>query len=207
MSQSGPTPFGYQRKHDRFVPHPEESKIRVLIYDLFIEHQRKKTVAEILNAEGYRTRTGAFFSGPTISRLLSDPRVVGIPHEVDAIIGREIFEKCEAILQSQKTKGVSRKARHVFAGICFCRCGGKMLVRSKSDKYTCTNCKDKIYASDLEAIFVEQLRASGINQFKELSRKWQGLSLEEKISVVSITTKKVDVDSQNSKITVTFLDI
>ena len=207
MSRSGPTPFGYERRNGRLVPAPDEFKIRIKMYDLFIEHQRKKTVADILNAEGHRTKSGAMFSGQTVGRLLTDKRVIGIPGEVDAIIGREIFEKCQAILLSQKSKIVSRKPRHVFAGLTFCYCGGKMLVRSSSNKYTCADCKDKIYISDLDAVFNEQLRSQNNAQLQELARKWSILSLDDKISVVRITTKRIDIDKTNGTIVVTFLDI
>lgn len=177
------------------------------MYDLFIEHQRKKTVADILNAEGHRTKSGAMFSGQTIGRLLADKRVTGVPGDVDAIIGREVFEKCQAILQGQKSKTISRKPRHVFAGLTFCNCGGKMFVRSSSNKYTCTDCKDKIYISDLDAVFSEQLRSQKNTQLQELARKWPTLSLDDKISVVSIATKRVDIDKTSGTIVVTFLDI
>lgn len=82
-----------------------------------------------------------------------------------------------------------------------------MLVPSKSEKYTCQQCKDKIYASDLEAVFVDQLSGHENKQLEELSRRWNNLSLEEKISVVSITTKRIDVDEKHNQIVVTFLDI
>lgn len=177
------------------------------MYDLFIEHQRKKTVADILNAEGHRTKSGAMFSGQTVGRLLTDKRVTGIPGEVDAIISREIFEKCQAILLNQKSKTVSRKPRHVYAGLTFCYCGGKMLVRSSSNKYTSADCKDKIYISDLDAVFNEQLRSQENTQLQELALKWSTLSLDDKISVVRIATKRIDIDKANGTIVVTFLDI
>lgn len=207
MSLSGPTPFGYQRRNGRLIPAPDEFKVRIRMYDLFIEHQRKKTVADILNAEGHRTKSGAMFSGQTVGRLLADKRVTGVPREVDAIIGRETFEKCQAILQSQKSKTISRKPRHVFAGLTYCYCGGKMLVRSSSNKYTCDDCKDKIYISDLDAIFSEQLRSQENRQLQELARQWSDLSLDDKISIVSIATKRIDIDKTNGTIVVTFLDI
>ena len=131
----------------------------------------------------------------------------GLPGECDAIIGRDLFEKCLTILTQNKSKTVSRKPRHVFAGRTFCKCGGKMLVPSKSKKYTCQQCKDKIYASDLEAVYVDQLSGHENKQLVDLSRRWNDLSLEEKISVVSITTKRIEVDEKQSQIIVTFLDI
>ena len=207
MPRSGPTPFGYKRRNGRLVPEPDEARIRVSIYDLFIEHRRRKTVADIINADGHSTRNGAMFSGQTIGRLLKDNRVTGMPGQVDALIGHETYEKCQAILRSQKNNSIYRKPRHVFAGLTFCKCGGKMPVPSKSKKYTCKQCKDKIYASDLEAIFVDQLTEHENRQLKELARRWDNISIEEKISIVSITTKWIEVDKRQSRVVVTFLDI
>ena len=46
----GPASFGYKREGGRLVLHPDEAPIRLRIFELFAEHERKKTVAEILNA-------------------------------------------------------------------------------------------------------------------------------------------------------------
>jgi len=187
---------------------PNEAKICREIFELFIEHKRLKSVVDILNNhKEYRTRSGSQFTSPTVKRILTNNRIVGISGEYDAIVGRDLFEKGQTILTQNKSKTVSRKPRHVFAGRTFCQCGGKMLVPSKSEKYTCQQCKDKIYASDLEAIFVDQLSGHKNKQLEELSRRWHKLTLEEKISVVSITTNKIEVDEKHSQIVVTFLDI
>lgn len=49
----GQAPFGYQWVDRQLVPHPEEPPIRKLMYELFSEHRRKKTVARILNKVGF----------------------------------------------------------------------------------------------------------------------------------------------------------
>ena len=55
----GQASFGYQWEDNRLVPHRGEAPVRRLIYELFREHKRKKTVARLLNDQGYRTRKAA----------------------------------------------------------------------------------------------------------------------------------------------------
>lgn len=74
----GSAPFGYQWKERQLVPDPKESPVRKLMYELFLKHQRKKTVANLLNEAGYRTRNGSKFSDTTVARLLQDTTAKGI---------------------------------------------------------------------------------------------------------------------------------
>lgn len=74
-------PFGYQWKHRQLVPHPEEASVRRPMFELFLEHRPKKTVARVLNERGYRTRKGAKVSDNTVDRLLRDPLAIA-PREL-----------------------------------------------------------------------------------------------------------------------------
>ena len=82
----GIAPFGYRWQNSSLIVDKEESPTRQLIYELFIKHKRKKTVAKLLNDLGYRTRNGSLFSDTTIDRLLRDTTAKGIRIEN----GREI---------------------------------------------------------------------------------------------------------------------
>jgi site-specific DNA recombinase len=164
------------------------------LYELFLEHKRKRTVARLLNEAGFRTRGGADFSDTTVARLIQDPTAKGkhrLNHtrslgrgkkweskpqseweyvDIDPIVPLDLWERCNAILDDRREnyKPPAKRAVHLFAGLTFCSCGQKMYVPSNMPKYVCQACRNKIPVGDLEAAYLEQLKGFFLSS-KEIS--------------------------------------
>lgn len=202
-SAGGIAPFGYKWLNGSLVIDSDEAPVRKLIYELFLKHKRKKTVAKLLNDLGYRTRGGALFSDTTIGRLLKDTTAKGVRTineseiGVDPIIEVDVWERANNILQSSQR---SRTPVYLFTGIAYCACGGRITVPGGSLKYVCEKCRHKIPIDDLNEIFASQLSIVEIdspdpNSTKQehLSDYWHILSNKEKRIIIESLCEKVVV--------------
>ncbi|MEQ1903124.1 MAG: recombinase family protein [Pirellulaceae bacterium] len=182
----GPAPLGYRWSADKKLEiDPAEAPVRKLLFELFLEHKRRRTVARILNDRGYRTRKGQKFSDTTVERLIRDPLAKGVrranyTRSVDkkkaweykpesewvisaapAVVSVDLWEACNRLLDERRANPKKRpiqRAAYLFSQVSWCTCGGRMFMSSHSPKYVCRKCRAKIPAEDLEAIFKEQLK-------------------------------------------------
>jgi site-specific DNA recombinase len=181
----GQASFGYKWNGKELIIEEKEAPIRKLVYELFIEHKRKGTVAKALNDKGYRTRNGSFFTDTTVGRLLRDPMAKGerranytkslgegkswiikpqsewVSISCPSVVESNVWDECNRILdeQEKKKKKPGKKPVHLFTGIVYCQCGTKMYIPSDSKKYICYKCrKNRIDMTDLEEIYYENLK-------------------------------------------------
>jgi len=163
----GAPPFGYRRDNGRFVLDSVEAPIRRLLFELFLEHKRLKTVAALMNKAGHRTRGGKRFSDSSVRRLLEDPIAKGLRRanytrqssdgkkwelkssdewifqKVDAVVSEDVWNAANGILGSWKEdeKKPRKRAIHLFTGLAECTCGGRMTFLFQSPSYTCQKCR------------------------------------------------------------------
>jgi site-specific DNA recombinase len=178
----GIAPLGYRWVDKRLEVNPDEAPLRRLIYELFKEHRRLKTVAEILNAAGHRGQNGRPFRDTTVEKLIVDPTAKGLRRAsytklvkgqrvlkpetewiwvpCPSIVSEELWEQCNTLLMKRRVsrKPVAKRAVYAFAGYVYCACGEKMYVRSNTPKYVCNSCHTKIPIVDLDNLFRDELR-------------------------------------------------
>ncbi len=233
-SLGGAAPFGYRWEDGRLVPDPSEAPISRLMYELFLEQRRKKTVARLLNDRGHRTRNGARFSDTTVDRLLRDPTAKGwrranytkslgegkawrrkpesdwVWIQVEPIVSEELWEQVNAILRDQRKsrKKMAKKPRHLFAGVTRCHCGRKMYVPSNTPKYVCSGCRNKISTVDLEAVFEEQLKDFFLSpeQMAAYLDQADGMIREKEELLQGLEREKKSVEAQREKIYRAYVD-
>src|SRR3989344_3693482 len=186
----GAAPFGYAWKDNKLIVNGTEAPVRRLMYELFSKHKRKKSVAKMLNNAGYRTRKGARFTDTTVVRLLQDPTAKGLYRAnhtyrdgngkliikpdsewvltpVEPIVSEALWNECNDTLKARRAdKPLGPKPVHLFAGLLYCGCGQKMYVFSRSPKYICPKCRNKIPMEDIEAIFRDELQGFFVSKEK-----------------------------------------
>jgi site-specific DNA recombinase len=231
----GAGPFGYHWVEKKLVPHPDEAPVRLLIYNLFLEHRRLKTVARLMNEAGYRTRSSTKFTDTTIRRLIEDPTAKGLRRanytkstgdkkhwvpkpkeewvwlEVPAIVDEETWETANRILTERKRAPATRPAKkvvHPFAGYAFCICGEKMYVPYKSAKYTCAACRNKIPIVDLDSVFRERLRQFAVSEdeIRAYAAKGDEVLQEKERLLETLTRERVKVVAEMDRIYHLYID-
>lgn len=152
-------PYGYRLEGDRLVIEPEEAELVRYIFKLYRNHGMD-TIANMLNAQGFKTRRGNNWDPNVIKYMLSNPTYTGrmvwgrkskktkavvVDGAVPAIISEEEFEEAQRIMKkrlSMPARGKSATSDYIFSGILSCGyCGRKLYGSNRRGTYYygCTN--------------------------------------------------------------------
>ncbi len=222
----GKASYGFKIQNARLVINEEEAPIRKLMYDLFLQHKRRSTVARILNERGYRTRNNSKWSDVSVSRLLKNTDAKGIrksnykgkPSEDNPtgikpksewifspcprIVSDETWEACNAIIREQEenssqTKPLNQRV-HLFTSYLYCINGHKMSVQSKTNKYSCPKCRLRIDKDDLEDVFKTRIEKFIISE-EEINQYTQSSDNEIKLKKEEITFAESSIEEVQVK--------
>ena len=166
--KGGKPPFGYTWEQGELVINPEEAPIVSEIFDLFLVHQRKGTVAKLISQKGHRTRTGKRFQYSAVMRILTNPTMKGIHRysiaekgtgknvtyesAVEPIVTPQIWDQVAEILSNQKGQQSRTPTQDVFMGLVYCGCHIPMDIASKSKGYSCRKCGETIEFSTIHTL-------------------------------------------------------
>lgn len=165
------------------------------IFEHFIRAKRFKTVAEILNANGYSTPNQNMITGQYVSRVLNNKKNV-----LSGLVSKELWDQAQEIVAANKRRGFSRRVAHLCSGLLKCSCGNAMYVPTNSKKYVCSKCRNKIAIDDMEAIVLENLKQSDIPNIEQGLSIWPSLSLAEKREIVESCVEQIIAEGK--KVTV-----
>ncbi len=210
QSKGGQASYGFKWHQGELIQNPEEAKIYAQIFDLFLVHQRKQTVAKALNEQGHRTRKGGEFSHTTISHLLKNHIAKGIHRSsivetapdgtkentiietpVEPIVSTKIWNHVQAIMEEQQGKQSRPPSQDTFIGKISCCCGKIMELPSKSPDYKCPSCSEAISIDDVWKIAEHTFSQLTLPKKEELTRKAQTSLFDTKVDPSS-NLKQVD---------------
>ena len=143
-------PFGMKKdKNGILIPHEDELPGLQMAYKLYAEGKSSDlTVAEMLNKEGYRSKTGRRFSKETVRDILQNRTYLGkikyqkykrrsdgsrsyeapiewFDGQHEAVIDEELFEQCQLVRASRRShrKATKRYNPYLLRNLVYCyRC-------------------------------------------------------------------------------------
>ncbi|MCK5581545.1 MAG: recombinase family protein [Candidatus Omnitrophica bacterium] len=152
--------FDVNKENHTLITNPKEAELVQYIFDLYIREQSLLKVAEIVNAEGYRTKQikqktgktsgGKLFKNTTVQWIIKNVHYIGkVSHkneiydgEHNAIISEEVFNKAHSVLkENTRLRSSPKRRKHLglLSHILYCHpCNKKMLytyTRKKTRQY------------------------------------------------------------------------
>lgn len=136
--------YGYEVIEGGYIkPNLNEKKLVNLIFSLYSSGKYSvRSLTDELNKRGYRVRNGRKLSDSKISNILSNTAYIGYNEKTgrvyDAIIDKELFEKCKQIRQGNDLNIKSKESKNInlASKILKCKDCGNNYVNN-GGKYVC----------------------------------------------------------------------
>jgi DNA invertase Pin-like site-specific DNA recombinase len=157
---NGVVPLGYRRSATGYYEiEPKGAEIVRKVFQAYAAGVPLKSVADDLNAQGYRSSKGARFNKGSFWGMLKNERYVGtyiygdvrVEGGIPSIIDRQLFEKVQGLIVKHKKSPAAKWKDYILTGKLYCGlCGSPMVGdggTSRSGKvyyyYTCLEKKSK----------------------------------------------------------------
>ncbi|HEV7253434.1 MAG TPA: recombinase family protein [Mesorhizobium sp.] len=213
MWMGGCVPLGYRVESRKLIIHTEEAALVRSIFERFAQIGSATVLARMLNAEGVRRKSGKPFDKGWHYKILANRLYLGeavhkgvsYPGEHKAIVTRELWDKCRAIIgvsASQRAGNTRRNTPALLKGLIFSPNGHAMTpvhTRKKGGKlyryYVTTSVQklgpetcpvQRVPAGEIEAAVVEQLRGM-LAAPETIIRTWMAAREED----TSVTEREV----------------
>lgn len=200
--------YGYDRKDKRFVINEEQAVNVRWIFQSYLSGCTLQSIADQLNAEGYRTNYGNAFKQDTVSDILHNDKYTGThyidgieePETCPIIITRATFERVQEKLQRSVHRAREHATGHTYAlsGLLECGiCGKYVCGSSVGRKYFYYTCRSREHTENNVHINADRLEQVVIDALQTFFTEEQVSTLAERL--YQIYTTDMDGKPDRSK--------
>lgn len=200
--------YGYDRKDKRFVINEEQAVNVRRIFKSYLSGCTIQSIADQLNADGYRTNYGNEFKRYTVSDILHNDKYTGIhyidgieePETCPAIISQTTFDRVKEKLNQSVHRSREHATGHVYAlsGLLQCGvCGRYVCGSSVERKYFYYACRSREHAENSVHIHADKLEQVVVDALQTFFTEEQVSTLAERL--YQIYTTDMDGKPDRSK--------
>lgn len=190
--------YGYDRKDKRFVINEEQAANVRRIFKSYLSGCTIQSIANQLNAEGYRTNYGNEFKRYTVSDILHNDKYTGIhyidgieePETCPAIISQTTFDRVKEKLNQSAHRSREHATGHTYAlsGLLQCGvCGRYVCGSSVERKYFYYACRSREHTENSVHIHAEKLEQVVIDVLQTFFTEEQVSTLAERLYQIYTT--------------------
>ena len=159
LSNGGTTPLGFYIGPDKKYHIDENTApIVIKIFEMYTNGHTIKEIIDFLNKRNYKTSRGNAFNNSSLYKMLTNKKYIGyyvyngqeIENGVPQIIDKDIFDKCQKIIEKNRIAPARAKAKEeyllstkLYCGICNTAMIGVSGKGENGNKYCYYRCKNR----------------------------------------------------------------